>query len=210
MRRAVVMEGRAIGMRAGLLGSGEGRRRTVLATNRVLYGLREVWRGLAPQARSGWMDGELRGFGLTLNQVEGALEVDLGYRGFEEDPERLLMLLVALRRRDAFLFGEQVLEWGRRRHQEMGMALIVADLFGALTGNVVGRGHSEGYYRDSPARRGGEAFANGLVLLGDGNLFWSRVLMVLAPRFAGRLMAVLRGAGQAPPEQAERCSQAFR
>ncbi|MBF0192664.1 MAG: hypothetical protein HQL99_16230 [Magnetococcales bacterium] len=160
--------------------------------------------------RLDWMDGELRGFGLTLNQVEGALAVDLGYRGVVEDPERLLVLLVALRRRDVFLFGEQVLEWGRRRHQEMGMALIVAAVFGALTGNVVGGGHSEGYYRDSPVRRGGEAFANGVVLLGDGNLFWSRILLILAPRFAARLMVVLREAGQFPPEQAERCSQAAR
>ncbi|MBF0212423.1 MAG: hypothetical protein HQM00_02530 [Magnetococcales bacterium] len=197
MRRAVRLDGSAIGIRAGLTGSVETRRRIVMTTQRLLHELLEHSASLSCRERAGWMDEALRGFGLTLNQVEAALEEDALYRGFGEDPVRMVMLLTALRRRDPFLFGEHVLEWRRRRHQELGMALIVADLFGALTGNVVGQGHADEYYLASPARRGGEAFANAWVMLGDGNRFWSRLLRIMAPRFTVCLMNALRAAAQA-------------
>ncbi|MBF0164915.1 MAG: hypothetical protein HQM01_10510 [Magnetococcales bacterium] len=194
LRRALRMDGRAMVMRAGLQGSCDWRLRSALRTGQVLHGLLEHMVGLSSAARLAWIRQELGGFGLTLEQVEGALEVEVAYPGFAVDPVRLVLLLTALRRRDPFLFGEQVLEWWR--HRESGMVLSVADFFGAMTNNFIGYGHAEAYYQESPMRCGSEAFANGVVLFGDGNPFWGRLLLIMAPRFAGRLLAILSAVDQ--------------
>ncbi|MBF0165650.1 MAG: hypothetical protein HQM01_14300 [Magnetococcales bacterium] len=195
LRRAILADNRAILMRAGLLGSRTYRLQVALRTNRVLYGLLKRLHSLSPIERQIWMDWELQGFGLTLGLAEEALESDEWYRGFAKDQfSRLVLLLTALKRRDPLLFGEQVLKWRKRSHQESCLALVVADFFGAMTGNIIGYGHTDEYYRESPMRQGGEAFANALVLLWEKNVFWSRLLAIMAPRFVARLMIVLRRA----------------
>ncbi|MBF0126213.1 MAG: hypothetical protein HQM02_03280 [Magnetococcales bacterium] len=192
LRRALIREGCAVAMRAGLRGSVAYRKRIAKRTSQTLHTLM-VRMGLIPgEARRAWFDEAFRRFGLTLQQVEGVLGVDTLYGGFEREQNRLVLLLTALERRDVLLLGEQVLEWRRQRHQELGMALTVGDFFGSMTGNLVGRGHRDDYYRHHPSRRFTETFANGVVMLGDWNLFWTRLMQIMTPRFAGRMIAILQ------------------
>ncbi|MEO5330872.1 MAG: hypothetical protein H7839_02525 [Magnetococcus sp. YQC-5] len=192
LRRARLMDSRVITMRAGLTGSAAYRLRTRIRTSQVLHALMQQRDALNKDERLKWFDGEFRSFGLTLEQVESALRVDTVYRGFQAEQHRLVVLLTALRRQDALLFGEHVLEWRRKRHQELGMSVTVADFFGSMTGSVVGHGHTLAYYREHPSRYASESFANGVALLGDGNLFWTRVLQILSPRFTMRMIDIMK------------------
>lgn len=193
--RGMNRDGHLLRLRAGLGGSVAFRRRISLVTNRSLNRWLNRLERVGMGERRGWLDRAFRRFGLTLQQVEGALRTDTVYGGFEAEQGRLLSLLVALERRDALLLGEHVLEWRRGWNQERGMVLIVSDFFAAMTGQAVGRGHGEGYYQHHPARRGSELFANGVAMLGDRNLFWTRVLLRFAPGFTTRLIGILKGMG---------------
>lgn len=194
LKRALLQDSQVIVMRAGLVGSKDYRMRIITKTNQVLYALMKQNSSIQASERQDWFDGEFRKFGLTLQQVEKALRIDSVYTGFELEQNRLILLLTALIRRDAFLFGEHVLEWGRKSHQQLGMSLIIGDYFGSITRNRVGRGHRDGYYQDVASRQGSETFANGIVLLGDGNLFWTRLLQILTPRFTSRMIEILKEA----------------
>ncbi|NGZ07430.1 MAG: hypothetical protein G8237_13855 [Magnetococcales bacterium] len=210
MRRALWMDGQAVMLRAGVIGREPWRMRTMLATNRLVA---QLWHEM--EQRSGaaaivWLVEQLHPFGLALDRVEQALIQDAGYAGVVADPWHLVVLLAAWQRRDSLLLGEHVLQWRRPGQERMGMAMTLADLFGALTVNRIGFGHSDRYYRQDPARRGSEVFANSLVLLGDGNPFWGQLLQRFAPRIHACLVAALAWSGQADARQADSRSQAVR
>lgn len=138
--------------------------------------------------KDAWIKALTDKLGLELEATKRSLKDHMASAALypeEAIEERMVKVLISLEQGDA----AGLLSWfSGPTYTDMsitfdkGLLGKVMDLFGSATGNVVGGGHSDKYYRDRAGwGQQSEAWANVFALEGSGDPFFQKILETFAP-----------------------------